>query len=57
VRLYNLLGQSVAEFTEVTAGPQGAILDARRLNGASGLLFYRIEFSGLRRTGKMLILK
>jgi hypothetical protein len=57
VRLYNLLGQSVAEFTGVTAGPQGAILDARRLNGASGLLFYRIEFSGGRRTGKMLILK
>jgi hypothetical protein len=57
VRLYNLLGQSVAEFTGVSAGPRGGVLDTRRLKGASGLLFYRIESPGVRSTGKILILK
>jgi hypothetical protein len=57
VRLYNLLGQSVATFDEVVAGPSGGILDARRLNGASGVLFYRVESPGVRSVGKILILK
>jgi hypothetical protein len=57
VRLYNLLGQVVAEFADVPAGPRGAMLDAQRMNGASGLLFYRIESAGVRGTGKILILK
>jgi hypothetical protein len=57
VRLYNLLGQSVATFDEVVAGPSGGILDARRLNGANGVLFYRVESPGVRSVGKILILK
>ena len=57
VHIYNLLGQVVAEFADVPAGPHGAMLDARDLKGASGLLFYRIESPGVRSAGKILILK
>jgi serine protease len=57
VSIYNVLGQRVAEFAQVSGGVHGAVLDARALNGASGLLFYRIESPNVRRTGKILILK
>jgi serine protease len=57
VKIYNILGQTVAQWRGLQSGPQGIALDPGMLNGASGLLFYRIESASARTTGKLLILK
>ena len=57
VRLYNLLGQRVAEFARVKAGPDGTRLDAAIPSHASGLLFYTIETDAGRFTGKLLFVR
>jgi hypothetical protein len=57
VRLFNILGQRVAEFSRVTAGPDGALLDPTAWRGASGILLYRVETETGGVAGKLLILK
>jgi subtilisin family serine protease len=50
---YNVLGQSVAELSDVRAG----LIHPNVLGGASGLLFYRIDTSSAHASGKLLILR
>jgi hypothetical protein len=57
IRFYNILGQQVAELTNLRSGPQGVTLHRESLNQATGLLFYRIESDAGRVTGKLLVLR
>ncbi|MDD5087421.1 MAG: T9SS type A sorting domain-containing protein, partial [bacterium] len=57
VRIYNLLGQQVVETQRITAGPDGARLDAVVPNSASGLLFYTIESKAGNLSGKLLLIR
>jgi hypothetical protein len=57
LRFYNLLGQLVAE-TKALTGTDGQLTVERSvLDGASGLLFYRVESAGGRFSGKLLLMK
>ncbi len=57
LRFYNLLGQSVAQLRGLRGSARAISLDRGMLNGASGLLFYRIETPSGHAAGKLLILK
>jgi len=57
VRFYNILGQLVAEFKDIEAGPQGRALDVGAFGSASGLLLYRIQTADGSTSGKLLLLR
>ncbi|HEY3294717.1 MAG TPA: S8 family peptidase [bacterium] len=57
LRLYNVLGQVVADLHGLRGGPNPIALDRGMLDNASGVLFYRIESQSGRVDGKLLILR
>jgi hypothetical protein len=57
VRFFNILGQLVGEVRQAEGSPQGIRLNLPVMSSASGLLIYRIDASGFRSSGKLLILK
>ncbi|MFZ5434446.1 MAG: S8 family serine peptidase [Calditrichota bacterium] len=57
VRLFNILGQQIAEYPRLIAGPNGAVLNRMFDSQASGVVFYRIDGAAGQFSGKLLILK
>ncbi len=57
LRFYNLLGQLVAEVSTPLTPDGPFIIDRSALNGASGLLIYRVESAGTQFSGKLLLVK